>query len=187
MGTDKVYVYSISDEGMLKQHSDFQVESGGGPRHLDFFKDFCFVVTELTSEVYFCSFSVENGLEFQSKFSMIEVLCKISLEFDNSFKFEKNSFYPAAIKVSNNTVFVSVRSFGLKKNFILCFSINEKDKTLKFEKHFFVDGVPRDFYVDEDFLLVAAQSGHTITSIKLDGTKTNQIPCKAPTNILKLE
>lgn len=156
LGDDKVYVYDVEDDGMLKENFVFDCESGFGPRHLVQGRDDRFyLLGELSSEIYVLEYCLENG--------SLKLLAKLS-SLPKEYESVKNT--AAAIKVSDDNRYLYASNRGADVitiyeilsggELIYCGFVNTGGKT------------PRDFgfILDENYVVVGHQNEDYCTVLK---------------------
>lgn len=154
LGTDKVYTYSVSDNGKLTEVSQFKAEPGTGPRHLVFHPSgkLAYLFGELASTVIVLSYEPETG-EFQH-------LQTISTIPDEHTAFNGG----AAIRISKDGRFVYASNRG--HDSIAVLEISPSDGTLELIQLISSEGeIPRDFDLDpsDRFVVVAHQETDNLT------------------------
>jgi len=140
---DKIYIFDLVNNILVDR---VNLPSKSGPRHIEFYKDFLYLVTEYSNEIYVFSHNKGNGkLEFVSKYSTI---------IDRNVK----ENYAAAISINNRRLAVSNRG----ENTISFFDIEEKG-TLKPLYEISSGGHwPRDIKFYKDYLFVANERSNEI-------------------------
>ncbi len=156
LGTDKVYVYQIKDNALLKT-GEIDFPGGSGPRHLIFAenKNFTYVFSELTSEIFVLDY--EDG-----KYKIIQSINTLPDNFigDN---------LGAAIRIHPNQNYLYISNRG--DDSISTFKILDEGKL---EKAFTISCYgdhPRDFNItpDGEYLLSAQMNSEDLTLFKVNG------------------
>lgn len=153
LGTDKVNVYDISDDGKLTQVSEFNTMPGFGPRNIEFNKKINkgYLVGELSSMVSVLDYDPKTA-----KLTLDQSLSTIPSDWT-----EHNG--AAAIKVSNDNHFVYISNRG--NDSIVVFKILD-DGNLQRVQLISTEGeFPRDFNFNDDqsMLIVVNQNSDTAT------------------------
>lgn len=149
LGSDKVYIMKISDDGKVESMNFFYTEPGFGPRHITYgsVDNIYYLIGELSSEIYVLNYDIDN-----LKFSLIQ---KISSLPDDIFV-EKNT--ASAIKVSKDGRFLYSSNRGA--DIITVFEVGE-DGRLRYSSYVESGGkTPRDFgfYNNEEYVVVGHQN-----------------------------
>ena len=155
LGTDKVYLYQLSDEGLEKK-GELLLPPGSGPRHLTFHRKarFLYVFSELSSEIFVYDFRSGDYILKQVMKALPENFhgentgAAVRLTPDNRFLYVSNRGHD------------SLSGFRVKENHLL-----EKIETVSIEGDH-----PRDFNIspDGEFLLAANMISHNLTLFKID-------------------
>ncbi|KAI7871022.1 Lactonase, 7-bladed beta-propeller-domain-containing protein [Spinellus fusiger] len=161
LGCDAAVVYRFNKEtGELTYHSAFQFEKGTGPRHLKFAPNnygLCYVVTELSNEVYMLEFNSQEGV-----FKEVQRITTLPEGF-------KEVNIPAEIDITPNGKFLLVSNRG--HDSIAVFRIDELSGKLSIVDHYASGGMhPRHFTIDPtgEYLLVANKDSSNIVVFKMN-------------------
>jgi len=164
LGLDKVIRYGLDlKNGKLtsRDHPDvsFVCQPGSGPRHLVFhpFKEFAYLIHELSSTMSVLEYDSENGL-----FTEIQTIPTIPLDFTSNNQC-------SAVHISPNGKFLYGSNRG--HDTLVVYEVEEDTGKLKFVEHVSTGGKwPRDFGIDltGNFLLAANQHTHNILVFKID-------------------
>lgn len=153
LGTDKVYVYDLRENGLIL-HDEIEITPGGGPRHLDFHPEMkaMAVINELNSTIELF-IPDSNGIFNQ----------RLAVESTIPSDFTENN-QCADIHYSNdgNYLFASNRGY----NSIVAFKVNKETMKLELVGHMQEEiDWPRNFTLSPNnkFLLVANQNSNSIT------------------------
>jgi 6-phosphogluconolactonase len=149
LGIDKLLSYNIDYEsGMLRHRPDWDIvfPPGSGPRHLVFspHKNYAFVLTELSREVYGLSFHPEKG------FCMVESRRLPEISGDNS-----EPPLGAAIRVTGDGKYVYASNRG--DDSIAVIQVDPQNRMTGIQRFKTQGAHPRDFILcDEDRYLLCA-------------------------------
>lgn len=157
LGIDKVMVYNIEKEAVLKESYSINMPLGGGPRHLVMHPNgnYGFVMNELTGHVSILKLK-------HDKFEVINTINSLPENY-------KETPSSAAIKLSKNGEFLYCANRGSET--ITIFNFSEEEGRLKQIGIQTVFGkTPRDFEISPcgNWLLVANQDSFTIEVFKID-------------------
>lgn len=158
LGTDRVHVYDISDEGKLSQVSELQMEPGFGPRNISFVNEtnLGYLVGELSSKVSVVRYDPKDG-----SLTILNTYSTIPADWT-----AHNG--AAAIKITKDNRFVYITNRG--NDSIAVFEII-KDGQLRLVERVSSQGeFPRDFNfnADESLLLVANQNSNNMALYQRD-------------------
>lgn len=158
LGTDKVYLYDVSDAGQLTPVSYVDLPAGYGPRHITFdaTKGVAYLVGELSSNVATLTYDADAG-----KFAVKQITHVIP----DDWTAHNGS---AAIRLSADGRFVYVSNRG--NNSITVLSAAD-DGTLTVIQRIATEGdFPRDFNwtADESLVLVVHQNSDNASLFKRD-------------------
>ncbi|GBG94607.1 6-phosphogluconolactonase [Ligilactobacillus salitolerans] len=153
LGSDRIYVFDILNDGTLKQVSVLKLAAGYGPRHLVFAPNgqYAYLAGELSSQISTLKYDQSSG-----SFSEIQTLPTIPADWT-----EHNG--AAAIKISSDGKFVYLSNRGY--NSIAVFAV-QADNQLQLVQQISTEGdFPRDFSLDpsEEFVLCANQNTDNAT------------------------
>lgn len=142
--SDKIYIYDLKEDILVDEVS---LPSGCGPRHLKFYKDFLYLVTEYSNEIFVFLHNANNGrLEFISKYNSVEK----DLEVIN---------YASAIDIKDNILAVGNRG----KNVVSFFEILDDEKLKYLHKIDSLGDWPRDVKFYKNYLFVANERSGKIS------------------------
>lgn len=160
LGTDKVYTYDVSEEGMLTEIATLDVAPGTGPRHLVFHPtlDVAYVFGELSSDVLVLDYDTETG-----KFSPLQTISTIPADH-TSFN------GGAAIRISNDGRFLYASNRG--HNSIVSYETAEDGKLTLLGYTPTEGEIPRDFNLDpsEQYMVVGHQDSDNLTLFDRNAT-----------------
>ena len=158
-GIDRVFMYSLSEEGKLKEQFSFSTAKGAGPRHLDF------------NPVQPDQFAVINENSSTLNYYRKE------REFDIR-RLDSLSTLPAGFKENNTCADVHFHPngkflYGSNRghNSIVVYGVDTQTGKLTLLQHQSTLGlIPRNFLVTPDgkWLLVANQNSSTVASFRID-------------------
>ena len=153
LGSDKVYVYNVSDAGKLSEQSILTMDAGFGPRHLVFAPDgqHAFLAGELSSNVAVLSYDATNGTFHEE--SIVKTIPADYTDHNGA----------AAIRLSRDGKFLYVSNRGY--NTLAVFAV-ASDASLTLIQQISVEGdFPRDFDLDptEAFVVVVNQNTDNAT------------------------
>lgn len=155
LGSDKVYIYRIEEEALLKT-GEIPFTPGSGPRHLCYAKDknITYVFSELTSEVFVLEYKNHAYHQIQS----VNTLPKSFLG-DNT---------GAAIRIHPNQKFIYVSNRGHDSISVL--KINDNYKLDLISTVSCRGDHPRDFNLTPDgkYLLSAHMNSNDLTLFKIN-------------------
>lgn len=159
-GTDRIYLYDISDPSDPKMLTEYIAPAGYAPRHLVFHpsKPYIYVACELSSNVLVLKYDSEN-----SSFNLVDEASAAKDE-------QKNT--TAAIRITKDAKFLYVSTRGADT--IATFAIEPNGDRLKSLGTTKVKGKgPRDFQIDpsEKYVLVANQDSDNLTLFKRNPNK----------------
>ena len=160
LGSDKVYVYNVSDAGKLTEQSVLTMPAGFGPRHLVFSPDgqYAFLAGELSSQIATLKYDAATG-----QFDQLEIVKTIPADYQ-----EHNG--AAAIRLSHDGHFLYVSNRGY--NTLAVFAV-ATDGSLDLIQQISTEGdFPRDFDLDptEAFVVVVNQNTDNATLYARDLT-----------------
>lgn len=166
LGSDKIYVYNVSDAGKLTEVSVLKTEAGYGPRHLVFSPDgeYAYLAGELSSQISTLKYD-----QTQSSFEIVQTLKTIPTDWT-----KHNG--AAAIKISSDGKFVYVSNRGY--NSLAVFMV-QADHQLQLVQQISTEGdFPRDFSLDstEKFIVCANQNTDNVTLFERN-PKTGRLAC----------
>jgi len=158
LGTDKVYLYDVSDAGKLTPVSNVDLPAGYGPRHIvfDAAKGVAYLVGELSSNVATLTYDAAAG-----KFAVKQIVHVIPDDWT-----EHNG--SAAIRLSADGRFVYVSNRGNNSITVLA---TADDGTLTVVQRIATEGdFPRDFNwtADQSLLVVVHQNSDNASLFKRD-------------------
>lgn len=166
LGSDKIYVYDVTDAGKLNEISVLSTKAGYGPRHLTFSPDgnFAYLAGELSSQISTLKYDSMTG-----SFEILQTLKTIPADWT-----KHNG--AAAIKGSRdgNYVYVSNRGY----NSLAVFKV-QADHQLQLIQQISTEGdFPRDFALDpsEKFIVCANQNTDNVTLYSRDN-QTGRLTC----------
>lgn len=164
LGVDKLFLYDIAANGELHLASEFQMESGFGPRHIAFdnHKGVAYLVGELSSKLAVLEYNEEAAT-----FAVKQIISTIPDDWT-----AHNG--AAAVRVSNDGRFVYVSNRG--NNTIAVFE-SAADGTVTLVQRVDTEGdFPRDFNFnsDERFVIVAHQNSDNASLFERDA-QTGQL------------
>jgi len=153
LGSDKVYVYNVSDSGKLTEQSVLTLSAGFGPRHLVFTPDgkHALLAGELSSKVATLAYDSATG-----SFTQTAVIGTIPADYT-----DHNG--AAAIRLSHDGKFLYVSNRGY--NSLAVFAV-AADASLTLVQQISTEGdFPRDFDLDstEGFVVVVNQNTDNAT------------------------
>lgn len=162
LGCDLLVTYKFDRQstGQLTPHSTFEFPAGSGPRHLKFapnHNNFCYVVTELSNEVYMLEFNFHEG-----KFNKVQQIYALPEDF-------KGENLGSEIDISPNGkyLYVSMRGYDC----ITIFEIDERTGKLSLVGFQNTGGKhPRHFTFDPtgQYLLVGNRDSDNIVTFKIE-------------------
>lgn len=166
LGSDRIYVYDVSDAGTLSQVSVLKMPAGYGPRHLVFAPNgqYAYLAGELSSQISTLQYDAANG-----SLTLLQTLPTIPADWT-----EHNG--AAAIKMSSDGKFVYVSNRGY--NSLAVFAV-QTDHQLKLVQQISTAGdFPRDFALDatEKFVVCANQNTDNVTLYSRNQT-TGELTC----------
>ncbi|WP_125763353.1 lactonase family protein [Levilactobacillus mulengensis] len=158
LGSDKVYVYDVSDDGKLSPVSQLDMPAGYGPRHIVFDdqKGVAYLVGELSSNVATLSYDAATG-----KLAVKSIISTIPADWTTH-----NG--AAAIRMSKDGRFIYVSNRG--NNSLAVFATAD-DGTLTLVQRISTEGdFPRDFNwtSDQSLLLVVNQNSDNASLFSRD-------------------
>lgn len=158
LGTDKVYLYDVADDGQLTAVSTLDLPAGYGPRHITFdaAKGVAYLVGELSSNVATLTYDAQAG-QLAVK--------QITHTIPDDWTAHNGS---AAIRLSADGRFVYVSNRGNNSITVLAAA---DDGTLTTIQRISTEGdFPRDFNwtADESLLLVVNQNSDNASLLKRD-------------------
>jgi len=154
---DKIFIYDLLNHILV---DEVILPSGIGPRHLKFYKEFLFLVTEYSSEIFIFHYdSITGKLEFLNK-------C------DSITKKTGRKNYAAAIDIKDDILVVSNRG----ENVISFFSIKEDGVLIPIGEVDCFGDWPRDIKFYKEFLFVANERSNEICVID----KNYNLVCSIP-------
>lgn len=176
LGTDKVYIFRINDNGTLAPASmpSISVAAGAGPRHFTFHPNgkYAYLAEELTSTV--AAFSVDKAT------GALTLLQDSVVSLPEEFKNHNTS---ADIHTDPKGKFLYMSNRG--HDAIAIFSINA-DGTIKLLGHQSVLGkTPRNFFMDPrgEFIFVANQDTDNIVVFRINAKTGKLTPVGKPLKI----
>lgn len=153
LGNDTVYLYDISDDGKLTEHSRFNCARGFGPRHIVFntAKHVAYLVGELGSGVAVLAYDEAEG-----KLTLTQALKTIPKDWT-----QHNG--AAAIRLSNDQRFLYVSNRGY--NSLATFEVGEDGQLSLIDQISSEGDFPRDFNfnADENFVILVNQNTDNAT------------------------
>lgn len=154
LGTDRVYTYDVSDDGILTETAVYTAEDATGPRHLIFHPNgrYAYLFGELDSTVTVLSYEQETGVFTE--------LQKVSTLPEGYSDFNAG----AAVKITKDGKFLYLSNRG--HNSIAVFKINADGSEVTFVEHVSTEGsTPRDFSLspDDQFLIAANLDSDNLT------------------------
>lgn len=143
IANDKILVYDLFRDCLAEE---IELPKGCGPRHLKFYKEFLYLATEYSNEIFVFLHNSSNGsLQLLDKYSTYDK----SLDIEN---------YAAAIDILDDVLAVSNRG----KNTISFFKVLQDGKLeFLYEISCFGDW-PRDIKFFKNYLFVANERSNTI-------------------------
>lgn len=158
LGTDKVYVYDVSDQGQLTLVSHVELPAGYGPRHLTFdaAKGVAYLVGELSSNVATLAYDATKGA-----FTVMHITHVIP----DDWTAHNGS---AAIRLSHDGRFVYVSNRG--NNSITVLMSDDQGQLTVVQRIATEGDFPRDFNWtrDESLLLVVHQNSDNASLFRRD-------------------
>lgn len=153
LGSDKVYVYNVSDAGKLSEQSVLTMPAGFGPRHLVFTPDgqHALLAGELSSKVATLTYDQATG-----QFTQTAIIETIPADYS-----EHNG--AAAIRLSRDGHFLYVSNRGY--NSLAVFAVDNEAKLTPIQQISTEGDFPRDFDLDptEAFVVVVNQNTDNAT------------------------
>lgn len=148
LGTDRVYLYDVSDDGKLSAVSTLEMPAGFGPRHIvfDASKNVAYLVGELSSNVATLAYDAAAG-----KFTVKGIVSAIP----DDWTAHNGS---AAIRLSSDGRFLYVSNRG--QNTLAVFSTDDEGQLTRIQNISTEGDFPRDFNWthDEKFVIVVNQN-----------------------------
>ncbi|CAO3645484.1 unnamed protein product [Mucor hiemalis] len=166
LGCDLLVTYKFDrkpSQGTLTPHSTLEFPTGSGPRHLKFApnnNNFCYVVTELSNDIYMLEFNFHEG-----KFNQVQKIHALPEDFEGEN-------LGSEIDISPNGKFLYTSMRGLDA--ITIFKIDEFSGKLSLVGFQNTGGKhPRHFTIDPtgSYLLVGNAESNTIVVFKIDAEK----------------
>ena len=165
LGLDCVIMYSVNlNTGTLKEMERYNVESGGGPRHMDWYterEEFVYVGLEMGCGITVFQRDIQTG-------ALSTIIQRISsLPVDCTMKNPENTTAQLLIHPSGKWIYVSNRGHDT----IGCYSINVRTGELTAVGWYSSNGgCPRNFQFSQDgkLCIVANQNTHDIYSYTVD-------------------
>lgn len=156
LGTDKVYVYSISDEKIINSVSVYEAKQGMGPRHMEFSKDgkIAYLLGELDSNIEVLSYDKING-----DLTLIERIKVLP----GGYQGENSA---AAIKRTSDGKFLYTSNRG--HDSISIFRIDENGSLEFVDRYCTIGKTPRDFCFskDENYVIIGFQDSEFISIVE---------------------
>ncbi|KAI9471966.1 MAG: Lactonase, 7-bladed beta-propeller-domain-containing protein [Benjaminiella poitrasii] len=162
LGCDVLATYKFDrhGSGQLIPHSTFHFPKGSGPRHLRFapnHNNFCYVVTELSNDVYMLEFNFHEG-----KFYQVQKIHALPEDFVGT-----NLGSEIDISPNGKFLYVSMRGYDA----ITIFEIDERTAKLSLVGYQKTGGMhPRHFTIDPtgNFLLVGNKDSDNVVVFKMN-------------------
>lgn len=159
LGMDEIRVYQLdAEKASLKPHISVKTPVGGGPRHFAFHPNgkFAYCNNELTSSVNAFAYNAEHG--------DLKLLGTTTTLPASSNQVNNNSTAEVRVHPSGKFLYVSNRGHDS----IALFQI-QVDGTLVPAGHVSTQGkTPRNFGLNDDFLLAANQDSNSIVAYRID-------------------
>ncbi|MTV82041.1 lactonase family protein [Secundilactobacillus folii] len=153
LGNDTVYLYDVSDDGKLTEHSRFNCARGFGPRHIVFNtdKNVAYLVGELGSGVAVLDYDAAEG-----KFSLRQSLSTIPSDWT-----AHNGAAAVRLSTDQHYLYVSNRGF----NSIATFKVEVNGELTLIDQIPSEGDFPRDFNfnADEKFVILVNQNTDNAT------------------------
>lgn len=160
LGIDKMVVYDYKDGNLVEDSSlTVKFEGGSGPRHMTFHpnKNFAFLLSELTSEVFVLKYNPSNNV--------FEIIQKISALPEN-FKGKSKA---SAIHISSDGRFLYTSNRGYDS--IAVFAVDSETSLLSLVEITETKGkYPRDFVIDPtgNYVIVPHEGSDNMTIFSRD-------------------
>lgn len=170
LGTDNVLVYRLNEKNGSLSTNDpafVKLESGSGPRHIDFHPNgrFAYVLSELRPTISVFAFDPKRGA-----LQPLQSITTLPKDFSGVN-------YPAEIRVHPNGKFLFASNRG--HDSIAVFALDQKKETLSLVGHFSTQGKkPRNFEIDPtgSRLFVANQESGNIVVFDIDSATGKLTP-----------
>lgn len=159
LGLDKVYIncYNKVNASIFPhlENSFLKIESGSGPRHMDFHPNekFAYIINELTSTITVCEYNKDKGI--------LNIIQTINLLREAELS---ENFNAGEILVSEDGKFVYASNRDLKGNSdsLVIFQVDNDSGMLKLIRHQPTGRIPRHFTIIDNLMLVVNQEDNRI-------------------------
>ena len=176
LGSDRIYVIAFNNQtGKMTLKSIFNVDPGGGPRHLVFHPNnyWVYLITELDNAVYKFDFNEETGELIRRQ--KVNLLPEDFLESYNGPEIQGGEIQ---ISPDGRFVFTSTRGYYTEEGYdrIFRLEIDQETGGLDNLSDFPAYGIcPRmfDFTSDSRFMLVCNQSDNEVVSLSYEAATGN--------------
>lgn len=162
LGTDKVMIYQIDENGKLQPHSTPFVTCppGGGPRHVDYHPNgkYAYLMNEMGGAVTVYKFDESTG-----SFETLQTLSSLPEDFDGYNKSADIHVHPSGkfLYASNRGDFDSVTAYAIDETTGMISVVDHENEGIVW---------PRNFNIDPSgkFLIVANKDDNSLVSFTID-------------------